>query len=257
MSSPGSLELLSNCYVPSAKWGAAMIGSYLLTNGIMRLLGWKESIQLQRLAGYVGMYPFYVLMCVYAHLGAHELYYAGANARTFESTPNSETFAYIYISSNIVAALGQVQTESGMFLVQLMAHHVLSLVCFGAGYYFDRYRFWMSLAGCCEITNLFLVPIFAGKELPQIKEQMWYKINGLFLYATFITHRFVLFPVWLYVWYKDQDLKLITNNHPLETYGYSFTIAALLLLSLVWFQQIHRGVVNSWYPGTYSKHKLE
>ena len=213
------MEKLSQLYEPAAKWAVVMVLSYLATNGVMRLCGWKEGLRLQRLAGYVGMYPFFVAMVVFAHIGTYEIFMEGtAHARAYSNTFSSEQFAYIYISSNIVAALGQLQTESGMFLVQLMSHHVLSLACFSAGFYFDRFRFWMAFAGCCEATNLFLVPIFAAKELPHIKEQMWYKINGIFLVVTFVTHRFVLFPVWLYVWYSDQQELKIDNLHDGEKY---------------------------------------
>ena len=115
----------------------------------------------------------------------------------------------------------------------------------------------MAFAGCCELTNLFLVPIFAAKELPQIKDQMWYKINGLLLWVTFVTHRFVLFPVWLYMWYEDVKVNQFGDHHPLEEWGYSFTIASLLALSIVWFVKIHKAVAASWLPKYYPEPKKD
>jgi len=242
--SGGSYENLKNCFEPTLKWAVVEVVCYLVTNGIMRLMGFKEGLRLQRLAGYCGLYPIFALMVYYAHLGVMDTFRLGPEARAFENSDNGETFMYLYLSSNIVAAAGQIQTEKGALLWQLMGHHALSLICFGAGFWFDRFRFWSVFAGCCEMTNLFLVPVFAAKEMPHIKEQTWYKINGVFLWVTFVTHRFVMFPIWLYVWYSDMKELNVGNMHPLEKFGYPFTIAALFVLSGIWFIRIHKGVVE-------------
>ena len=42
--------------------------------------------------------------------------------------------------------------------------HVLSILCYASGFYFDQFRWWTALAGICELTNVFLVPVFACKE---------------------------------------------------------------------------------------------
>jgi hypothetical protein len=158
-----------------------MIASYIVATGLCKFGFGLTGLKLQRLAGFVGMWPFFVCMVYYAHVGTYDIFFNGAEARTYDSSAASERFAFIYISSNIVAAMGQLQTESHPLLTQLMAHHVLSLFCFGAGFYFDRFRFWMAFAGCCEVTNLFLVPVFAAKEMPHFKKQAWYKVNGVCL----------------------------------------------------------------------------
>jgi len=147
----------------------------------------------------------------------------------------------VYIASNLVQALGQLQTESGALVWQLMAHHLLSIACFAGGFYFDRFRFWTAFAGLCEITNLFLVPVFAAKDIPEIKAYRWYTANGVLLWLTFIIYRLILLPVWLCMWYATPPLEDI---HPFEKYGYPGTIAGLLVLSAIWFAQVHRGLLK-------------
>ncbi|GMI36804.1 hypothetical protein TrCOL_g6993 [Triparma columacea] len=248
-----SYSSLSTCFIPCAYWIGAMMASFALTTGILHLTTSLKGIPLQRIAGYISQYPFFIAMVYYAHAGTLDLLYEGAKERAFQSSKSGDTFCYIYIASNIVAALGQIQTESGALLIQLMIHHALSITCFSLGFAFDRFRFWTAFAGCCEMTNLFLVPLFLTKELPHLKQQAWYKFDCTLLWITFVSHRFVLFPCWLYLWIKDQDELQIKDMNPLESYLYAGTIAGLLILSLVWFVQIHRGTVNAWWPDTYVK----
>ena len=136
--SVGSYSNLAQCFPQVLKWCAIEIACYFAANGAMRLCGFKGGLRLQRLAGYLGLYPIFVLMVYYAHVGAWDVYPLGSSGRATFSSPNGELFNHLYLSSNIVAALGQAQTERGALLWQLMAHHALSLVCFGAGFYFDR-----------------------------------------------------------------------------------------------------------------------
>lgn len=228
--------------MPVAVWSFVMLLSYAVATALLKRSTGLRDKKLQRIAGFVGMYPFFVAMVFFAHRGVMEIFLAHAS-RTNDSSPSTDTFIHIYIASNIIAALGQLQTEEGALLAQLMAHHVLSIACFAGGFYFDRFRFWTAFAGLCETTNLFLVPVFAAKELPQIKFQSWYKFNGLLLWVTFVVYRLILFPVWLYVWYSD--VKPLDVS-PFEQYGYPSTIFALLVLSCFWFMQIHRGLVKQW-----------
>ena len=192
----GSYELLSRCFHPVGMWSGVMIAANLLVSAAMACAGMApiSNIRHKRLAGYIGIYPFYILQVYYAHLGTIEIIGDGLDKNLASST-GCDVFSYLYIASNLVAAIGQIQTERGELLVQLMIHHVISIVAMSAGFYFDRFRFWSAFAGLCEVTNLFLVPIFAAKEFPIIKTHKWYKANSVLLYATFLTHRFGLFPM--------------------------------------------------------------
>jgi len=226
-----------------------MFVSNVVASGAMALFAGMaplSNIRHKRLAGYVGIYPFYVLQVYYAHEGAWEIL-DGALDKTIDSSPGCDTFAHLYIASNLVAAIGQIQTEQGVLLGQLMCHHVLSVVSVGAAFYFDRFRFWSAFAGLCEVTNLFLVPIFAAKEMPIIKTHGWYKLNSVLLYATFLAYRGALFPAWLYMWYSEPKP---ADMHVLE-HGYGVTVAAIAILSVFWFAAVHRGVVNLFTPEYY------
>ena len=156
-----------------------------------------------------------------------------------------DLFANFYIAVNIVQALGQIQTEKPPLLYQLMAHHVLSIFCYAGGFYFDRYRWWTTLAGCCELTNLFLVPVFLSKDyFPQWRKETWFLWNSRLLWWTFVSHRLVLFPCFLGLWFWDR-LQVAPNAsaiHWVEGTVYPLTILGLFLLSILWFLQIDRGL---------------
>mmetsp|Transcript_18964 Transcript_18964/g.48515 ORF Transcript_18964/g.48515 Transcript_18964/m.48515 type:complete len:263 (-) Transcript_18964:280-1068(-) len=250
---PGSYALLSRCFYPVARWSLEMVCSNLFVSGGMALAGMAplSNLRHKRLAGYVGIYPYYVLQVYYAHVGTLEIFNGGLD-RMHDSSPGCDVFSHLYIASNLVAALGQLQTEQGVLLGQLMCHHVLSIAAVGAAFYFDRFRFWSAFAGLCEVTNLFLVPIFAAKEMPVIKTHRWYKLNSILLYATFIVYRGGLFPAWLYLWYRDPKP---TDMHWME-HGYGVTVLAIAILSVFWFAAIHRGVVHLFTPGYYDSNGL-
>ena len=142
---------LSTCFIPCAYWGAAMMMSFAVTSGILHLTTSLRGIPLQRIAGYVSQYPFFMIMVYYAHAGTMDMIHEGAKERALMSSASIDTFCCLYIASNIVAALGQIQTESGALLIQLMIHHALSITCFSLGFAFDRFRFWTAFAGCCEV----------------------------------------------------------------------------------------------------------
>lgn len=217
-----------------------MVLAYAVAMLVLSRFG-LEGLRLKRLAGFISMYPFIVIMCIFAHCGTWH-HVATQASRVSDSNGHIDNFAILYIASNVVQALGQVQTESGLFLCQLMAHHILSIGCFTGGFYFDRLRFWTALAGLCEVTNLFLVWVFVAKEAPYIKKHRWYALNGVMLWITFVVYRLVLFPIWLYMWYSDQ---MPATLHPFEKYGYPATIWGLLVLSTLWFRQVHNGLKKS------------
>jgi hypothetical protein len=77
----------------------------------------------------------------------------------------------------------------------------------------------------------------------------------LFLWVTFVTHRFILFPAWLYYWFVDQETLGLTDMVPMERYGYAATIASLFILSGVWFMKIDHEVRKAWGIGSSKRSK--
>jgi len=198
----------------------------------------------------LSMYPAFFALIWSSHATLMEsIFWQGPEQRMTSSSAGCDFFASLYIATNLVQAIGQLQTESGPLLWQLMAHHVMSIFCYGCGFYFDRFRFWTAFGGASEITNLCLVPVQAAKELPEIRKQTWYKWNAWGLLVLFITHRLVLFPAWLWLWTSDRMAlvqKMPPNEqnqiHWLEGMVYPGTVLGLIVLSLIWFKQIVQGV---------------
>merc|ERR1712154_325532 len=124
-----------------------------------KLKHFYDGIKLKKIAGFASTYPFVLSLVYFSHAGTFDLYHS-ETLRTYGSSSNCDTFATMFIASNIVQALGQVQTEQGPLLCQLMTHHIISIACYTFSFYFDRLRFWTCFAGLCEVTNLFLIPVF-------------------------------------------------------------------------------------------------
>ena len=234
---------------------------------------WK-GLKLQKLAGQLSMYPAFLVLIYTSHVTVLDPLFWSTTTTTDDdaehhhrrmthSSWHCDVFANLYIATNIVQAVGQLQTEKPPLLYQLMAHHILSVACYTAGFYFDRFRWWTAFAGCCEVTNLFLVPVFAAKEYfaNTWRKQYWFLWNSRLLWMTFVTHRLLLFPAWLGLWIYDrwQYAKYATTTtttttaandnddtiiviHWMEGIVYPVTILGLLILSCIWFAQIDRGL---------------
>lgn len=214
---------------------------------LQKYTGWS-GLKLQKLAGSLSMYPPILVLVYTSHLATFDSKFWTSGAIRFQDSDEwTDLFANFYIATNIVQAIGQVQTEKPPLLYQLMAHHVLSVACYTAGFYFDRFRWWTAFAGTCEITNLFLIPVFACKEFfPEWRKEKWFLWNSRLLWLTFITHRLILFPCWLGLWVKDRleaaAKEEDDNIHWMEGVIYPVTILGLFILSCIWFMQIDRGL---------------
>ena len=212
-------------------------------------LGWYTGwtgLKLQKLAGQLSMYPAFFTLVYTSHRTIMDpSFWSLESDKRFNGTSEiCDLFANFYIATNIVQAMGQIQTEKPPLLYQLMVHHVLSIACYWGGFYFDRFRWWTAFAGACEITNIFLVPVFASKEyFPEWRKETWFLYNSTLLWWSFVTHRLVLFPVWLGLWVYDRQY--IHGDEPLHWFEflvYPITVFGLLVLSTIWFFQIDRGL---------------
>jgi len=247
----GSWErVLAQCVKPVLMYIPMLMACYGISILILKRYTDWSGIKLQKLAGSLSMYPPFLVMIFTSHATILDpTFWSSTGARFEHSSYYCDVFANFYIATNIVQAIGQIQTEKPPLLYQLMAHHVLSVACYAAGFYFDRFRWWTAFAGCCEITNLFLVPVFASKEFfPEWRKETWFLWNSRLLWLTFITHRLILFPCWLTLWVWDrlQHAAALSTDvdgiHWMEGVVYPVTILGLFILSSIWFVQIDRGL---------------
>jgi len=243
-------RVLEDCLRPVVLYYMPLLlSSYGLSVLVLkRFTDWK-GLKLQKLAGQLSMYPaFLVLICTsHGTILQSQFWTSGYEERKYGSSDLCDLFANFYIAANIVQAMGQIQTEKAPLLYQLMGHHILSVGCYVCGFYFNRFRWWTAFAGASEFTNLFLVPVFACKEyFPEWRKEYWYLWSTRLLWLSFITHRFLLFPSWLVLWmydrWKDATSSGREGIHWIEGILYPTTIFALVILSMVWFKIIDRGL---------------
>ena len=161
-------RLLHQCVYPTLTYIPPLLALYAVSVWLLqRYTDWK-GLKLQKLAGQLSMYPAFFVLIWYSHATLlHDGYFWHLDQyrlRQETSTTECDIFANLYIACNIVQALGQIQTERAPLVYQLLGHHVLSILCYASGFYFDRFRWWTAFAGVCELTNVFLVPVFACKE---------------------------------------------------------------------------------------------
>ncbi|CAB9519900.1 expressed unknown protein [Seminavis robusta] len=243
----GSWEkVVENCVKPVLCYIPLLLACYFMTLfALQQVTDWK-GLKLQRIAGQLSMYPSFLVLIFTSHVATLDSDFWGwdGNARFQSSSYWCDLFANMYIAVNLVQAMGQIQTEKPPLLYQLMAHHVFSVFCYSSGFYFDRFRWWTTLAGCCELTNLFLVPVFLSKDyFPEWRKERWFLYSSRLLLFTFLTHRMVLFPIWLGLWFWDRiHADPSVPIHWVEGTFYPVTILGLFLLSIMWLVQIHRGL---------------
>jgi hypothetical protein len=239
-------RVVENCVKPVVTYIPFLLACYGICLALIKKWYPKwDDLKHQKIAGSLSMYPAFFVLIYTSHATMVDTTFYGPEAhetRFHTSSYSVDLFSNFYIATNIVQAIGQLQTEKPPLLYQLMAHHVLSVACYASGFYFDRFRWWTAFAGCCEITNLFLVPVFACKEFfPEWKTETWYLYNSQLLYVTFLTHRLILFPCWLVLWFWDRwtHWEVI---HWVEGVIYPVTILGLNILSIIWFLTIRRGL---------------
>jgi len=231
---------------------------FLLTYGIT-LYDPKEKTVLQTLtraqrleiADIFFSIPVYVVFVVLATVATVELS-GDVFSRWQGVTTTSKYFLVLYVTRIVfhfpIQAI--VLQNSPLLHLQMIFHHLLTILCCGVALVTYKMHFFGNFLGCCELTTVFLNFLFMLKWLsPQtsVKHFLANFICGLSLWFSFISHRLVLFPLslwWMYVDVATHPTKtwdVVTNY---ERYLHPSMALVLLALSTTWFVPITKGVIK-------------
>eukprot|EP00462_Mataza_sp_D1_P018704 CAMPEP_0175142036 /NCGR_PEP_ID=MMETSP0087-20121206/12517_1 /TAXON_ID=136419 /ORGANISM="Unknown Unknown, Strain D1" /LENGTH=262 /DNA_ID=CAMNT_0016425677 /DNA_START=31 /DNA_END=819 /DNA_ORIENTATION=- len=172
-----------------------------------------------------------------------------ATERMVSMGGSAETFLYLYISKQLVHLPVQFFTEEKRStLIQMTVHHIISIVGYSSAIYGGKMGWYAGLAGCCEVTTIFLNNLFLFKEFG------WHKskprltaVNGITLWLSFIFFRLVLFSYWFWRYIKDVlEFPDVYNKLMFgEKLFYPLIMAVLFGLSLFWFTRITQGMLKA------------
>jgi len=196
--------------------------------------------------------PFFPLMVALAFIGTYEIYSLNsAESRWHTMVFASRWFQVLYVSRMLTHMPIQwyLLQDQKQHRLNMTAHHILSVICYGGGLATGRLHFWAAFDGCCEITTIFLNGVFCVKVFaPAEKYPFLTPFFGVMLWIGFVIFRLMLFPVWLWWFYRD----LIDN--PAQTWDrvsvlelsvYPIVTSFLLVLSVFWMIPITRGLVKA------------
>jgi len=209
----------------------------------------KERLEAADLIQSLFLFP---LMVVLACWGMSELFFEGTvQARWTGVTPRTYWFQVIYVTRMTLHMPLQCVTFAGnpKMLLQMTLHHVLSIACFSVSLFLGRLHFWAVFDGCCEITTVFLNLLFATKQFaPKDSYPTLTAISGFGLWLGFIFCRLLLFPTWLWMFHLDiseHTEQTWDTSTDLERYLYPSVTLLLLVLSVIWFVPITKGMMKA------------
>jgi len=197
-------------------------------------------------------FPFNVLLLYAAGSACYDLR-GSTTERYFAKSASSHTFMHMYISAQFIGVVLQASSDDLRKQVPILTHHVVSIVCYAGGLYFQRMHFWACADGMCEVTTLFLNVLMLSKTKTKTAEWMaaniplLLKCNGFMLWLTFIIFRLVLFSCWLVgISFDFFHLSAVQRSEitRLEMVVYPATNVFLLVLSYTWFTKIHAGMMK-------------
>jgi hypothetical protein len=140
----------------------------------------------------------------------------------------------------------------------MLLHHTISIMMFvpaldGTFLKVGGFHHYGTLDGCCEVTGIFLNLVYLFKLL-NITWKPLLAVNGIILWLTWIVLRLCMFPFLMYGIWRDEMAPewpetsegmrpVIASN----TYFYlCFVVnSTLLILSIVWFIPIHKGMMKA------------
>tara|TARA_B110000208_G_C11697281_1_gene404511 strand:+ start:113 stop:1108 length:996 start_codon:yes stop_codon:yes gene_type:complete len=178
-----------------------------------------------------------------------------------------------YIATNFVdvfieLAIARQENISIVTILPMMFHHAASVGGYSMGLYVRRWLdYWAAACGLCEITNLPLAGVYLGKLCKGSSIQAWINKNhawlpnasGVLLWILWFPFRLFLFPSIMYyilaegiehgVWSSgavDVDVRWHELAYrPIEVGMYLMVVLLLLVLSLLWFIGIHKGLIKT------------
>jgi len=194
--------------------------------------------------------PFYILLFVLALQGSIDLQ-GDVNSRWHGITFSSRLFQILYVVRMSLHCPIQwvVLASNPKLRLQMTAHHVLSIICFGGSLLTLQMHFWATLDGCCEFTSIFLNVVYAYKSFaPERQNSIFAQLSGVLLWIGFLVFRMALFPMWLYLMYIDATKNPADSwdsvNAVLKIGGPCVTVF-LLVISSTWFVPITKGLLKA------------
>ena len=201
------------------------------------------------LAHLIWWYPFVFLILYYAFAAVAELGSGDLDTRWTGSTFESYVFFRLYVACQVVGCGVECLTSEGTKLLQMIAHHIISLLAYGVALTDGRCHFFGCAAGLSEVSTIFLQGILFSKH-PAAKASWpeWFTIlNGVLLWASYIPFRLVLFPAITVVYVVDarrSPERTLDRVQGVHKYAYPVIFMFLFCLSSFWFSSIHRGFVK-------------
>uniref|UniRef100_A0A7S1B0D7 TLC domain-containing protein n=1 Tax=Noctiluca scintillans TaxID=2966 RepID=A0A7S1B0D7_NOCSC len=175
------------------------------------------------------------------------------NDEIFGTTWTSQFLLRLYVAGQLQRIL--------VALLKLLGSHEWGKVALVCGYHFmcasavwmvistDVVHFFAVFALCGEITTIFLNIFYIFKmPLGCLKRVgCLHCATGMILWLSFVVCRLALFPVWLVLFYK-QRVRLADALPKFLVVWYISTICILLVLSILWFVPITKGLFKSMAP---------
>jgi len=176
--------------------------------------------------------------------------------RWFQTSDASDEFLQLYISTQLFTTVLDLATPgTWKSKLPMFVHHLFSIICYGNGLVTRRMHFWGCMDGCCEATTVFLMVVNLGRVKGGGVEEkvkaflgIFWVVNGVCLWLSFIVFRLLLFPTWLYMFCVDaykMDISVRSRLSVLELTAYPMTTVLLLGLSSMWFVRIHAGMMKA------------
>ena len=215
---------------------------------------WLPDLPTWEAADLIGSFPFFPPLAISACIATWQL--CGTIEDRWSATNTlSVHFLTAYIARQVVS-FPLVYTSGASKLNQFLMtfHHALSIAAFAIPCLDSNMHmhYFGCLDGCCEVTTIFLnnLLIFraAGKT-----DNVPFKLNSVLLWLSFILFRVLLFPYWLYTWYRDIAANPAVTKDTLTSFEltfYPFVTAFLWVLSCFWTWRLTLGMYKALFGKT-------
>lgn len=205
--------------------------------------------------------PVAPLLCSYATKEVLTNYFGALEIRTLSFTPEGLTAIRAYVAlqtvGTVVELLQMVQRKRSEWVCQfpIIAHHVISVVSCVMTLHCRRAIASVSCVVLVEYSTIFLNFLLLAKHKtykPWVEKHMpWLKIlSGIGLWAAFIAFRILLLPYILVRWFSDHASRhsVMKDFTYFEIIYHTCVALILWVLSLIWFQKIHKGFMKTVFP---------